>query len=126
GGLARIVHGGGGEKARILCGFFGVDAPSLPIFSLLPGVMTIGVEQGMAGWIESSLRFGADQLKAGRAEPQILARLAELLFIEAVRKYLASLPEGTDRWLAGLRDPAVGKALALMHAHLTRRWTTEE
>jgi len=55
----------------------------------------------------------------------VLAKLSELLFVEAVRRYVAGLPPERTGWLAGLRDPAVGRALSLMHARLDKDWTTD-
>jgi AraC-like DNA-binding protein len=52
--------------------------------------------------------------------------MAELLFAEAVREYVKGLPQGQKGWLAGLRDPMVGKALAVMQNRLNHRWTLEE
>ena len=56
----------------------------------------------------------------------VLARLAELMFIEAVRRYLDELPPGQTGWPAGLRDAMVGRALALLHAHPGHPWTLAE
>jgi AraC-like DNA-binding protein len=128
GGLARIVSTGDGERTQILCGFLGTDAPGSPVLGLMPAILTLDVEEGAsASWIESSLRFAAGQLVAGRVEqPAMLGRLAELLFLEAVRRYVASLPPGHGRWQAGFSDPVIGRALSLMHSRLTHRWTTEE
>ena len=55
----------------------------------------------------------------------VLGRLAELLFVEAVREYVRTLPESQQGWLAGLRDPHVGRALALLHADPARDWEVE-
>ena len=55
----------------------------------------------------------------------VLAKLTELMFIEVVRRYLESLPPGQSGWLAGLRDPFVGKALSLMHGAPAHAWTIE-
>ena len=64
---------------------------------------------------------------AGRpGSPAVLARLAELLFIEAVRLHVASLPREHRGWIAGLRDPIVGRALALLHGRKAQRWTVPE
>jgi transcriptional regulator GlxA family with amidase domain len=91
-------------------------------------MLRISIEQGTSGsWIESSFRFAAHQLGEGRVEsPVVLAKLAELLFMEAVRRFVASLAPETSGWLAGLRDPIVGRALALLHSRMTHRWTTEQ
>ncbi len=128
GGLARIVHGGGGERTQILCGYLGTNTPNTAICGILPRMLKIGVEEGASGsWIESSFRFAAHQLAAGRTEsPAVLARLAELLFVEAIRRYVSTLPPEAGGWLDGLRDPVVGRALALLHSRMTHRWTTEE
>ena len=53
-------------------------------------------------------------------------RLAELLFVEVVRRHLAALPAEQTGWLAGLRDPVVGRALALLHERPAHPWTLEE
>ncbi|HVY80433.1 MAG TPA: AraC family transcriptional regulator, partial [Steroidobacteraceae bacterium] len=69
----------------------------------------------------------ARELAAGRVgSPATLARLAELLFMEAVHRYLASLPDASSGWCAGMRDPIVSRALGLLHAGMNRRWTAEE
>ena len=48
------------------------------------------------------------------------------MFIEIIRRHLESLPAQRSGWLAGLRDPFVGKALSLMHGMPARHWTIEE
>jgi len=55
----------------------------------------------------------------------VLAKLSELMFIEVIRRYVADLPPEQAGWLAGLRDPFIGKALSLMHATPQRGWTIE-
>jgi transcriptional regulator GlxA family with amidase domain len=56
----------------------------------------------------------------------VLAKLSELLFVEAVRRYAETLPDGQTGWLAGLREPHVARALALLHRDITRRWTVDD
>jgi transcriptional regulator GlxA family with amidase domain len=51
--------------------------------------------------------------------------LSELLFVEAVRSQIAALPREETGWLAGLRDPAIGRALSLMHARINEDWTAD-
>jgi len=55
----------------------------------------------------------------------VMAKMSELLFDEAVRRYLAALPHEEIGWLAGLRDPGIGRALFLMHAQLDEDWTAD-
>ncbi len=122
----RIVYGGGGERTRMLCGFLGSDSPNPPIASVLPPSLTLAVTQAAAGaWIESSFRFAAQELASG-SSPTVLARLAELLFIEAVRQHVESLPSEQHGWVEGLRDPVVSRALALLHGPGSHRWTADK
>jgi AraC-like DNA-binding protein len=124
-GLARIRHGGGGAPARILCGFLGTDQANDPLLASLPPLLSIALEgRALGPWIEGSIRYAARELAAGdHASRASLARMAELLFAEAVREYVKALPADATGWLAGLRDPWVGRALALLHARLAERWT---
>jgi AraC-like DNA-binding protein len=41
------------------------------------------------------------------------------------RRYLEALPPTQTGWLAGLRDPLVGQALAALHAAPMEEWTVE-
>jgi transcriptional regulator GlxA family with amidase domain len=56
----------------------------------------------------------------------MLARLSEILFVEVLRRYMQHLPAADHGWLAGVRDPIVGQALRLLHAHPARDWTVED
>jgi AraC-like DNA-binding protein len=126
GGLTRIVLGGGGARTNILCGFLGDDMPYNPMIAMLPAVLKQNVVDGASGnWIEGAYRQAAKELADGQAgSPLFLARLAELLFLEAVRRYLATQPPGARQ--AGMQDQAIGRALGLLHGQLARRWTTDD
>jgi AraC-like DNA-binding protein len=127
-GLARIRHGGGGEVTRIVCGFIGSESDCHPLIDALPSTLILDLSGKPAGdWISSSFGYASKELAASRAgSATILAKLAELMFVEAVRSYVDSLPPDGRGWLAGLRDAAVGRALALLHTNLARAWTAEE
>jgi AraC-like DNA-binding protein len=128
-GLYSIEHGGGGPPARLVCGFLGCDgAENNPVLSTLPPMLVLNVDEGGgAEWIRSTFQFAADEVTAGRPGSEaVLAKLSELLFVEAVRRYAETLPEGQTGWLAGLRDPYVAKALALFHGDVSRVWTIDE
>jgi len=128
-GLFSIEHGGGGKPARVVCGFLGCDgAKDNPVLSTLPPLLVLNVDEGGgAEWIRSTFQFAADEVAAGRPGSEaVLAKLSELLFVEAVRRYAETLPEGQTGWLAGLRDPYVARALALFHGDIARAWTIED
>ena len=129
GGLLSIHHGGAGGRTRMVCGFLGcASAEGNPVLSTLPRLLKLDVEQaGSAEWIRSTFQYAAEEVSAGRPGSEtVLAKLSELLFVEAVRCYAAALPDQHTGWLAGLRDPYVARALALLHRDITRRWTVDD
>ena len=129
GGLYSIRHGGGGVKTRMICGFLGSDnASGNPVLmTLLPAIRLKVEETGSAEWIRSTFHYAADEVARGRPGSEtVLAKLSELLFVEAVRRYLEDLPADQTGWLAGLRDPVVARALALMHSDIARPWRVDE
>jgi AraC-like DNA-binding protein len=56
----------------------------------------------------------------------MLERMSEMMFVDAVRRYVDGLPDESRGWLAGLRDRFVGRALAVMHDAPAHEWTVEE
>jgi AraC-like DNA-binding protein len=129
GGLFSIHHGGAGARTRMICGFLGCDrAEGNPVLSTLPPLLKLDVEQsGGAEWIRSTFQYAAEEVAAGRPGSEtVLAKLSELLFVEAVRRYAEALPQGQTGWLAGLRDPYVARALALLHRDIARPWNMDD
>jgi AraC-like DNA-binding protein len=127
--VQTVRHGGGGEAAQMVCGFLGCNSHFTdPIVSNLPPSMILKVDDTPAAdWIRSTFQYAAHEVAGGQTgSTAVLAKLSELLFVEAVRHYVRSLPDGQTGWLAGLRDPAVSRALALMHANMAHAWSVEE
>lgn len=119
---------GGAVSTRLVCGYLACDArPFNPLIEALPPMLKAGdAGRNDAGWIGQFIRFAVAEAADKRAGSEsILTRLSELMFIEVVRRYIESLPSHNAGWLAGLRDPAVGKALALIHARPSFNWTIE-
>ena len=113
----------------MICGFLGcASAEGNPVISTLPSLLKLNVAQaGAAEWIRSTFQFAAAEVAAGRPGSEtVLAKLSELLFVDSVRRYAEALPEGQTGWLAGLREPHVARALALLHRDITRRWTVDD
>ena len=129
GGLFSIHHGGTGSCTRMVCGFLGcASTEGNPVISSLPPLLRVKLEQGGAAeWIRSTFQYAAEEVSAARPGSEtVLAKVSELLFVEAVRRYAEELPDGRTGWFSGLRDPHVARALALLHRDITRRWTVDE
>ena len=91
-------------------------------------MLKVNINEGASrDWIESSLRYGAQQLSEGHlASSSIMARLSELLFVEAVRAYSESQKVHEQHWLHGLKDQYVGRALAALHDRLSHGWSVAD
>ena len=127
-GPALLHFGGGGDPCHIICGFLGCDIPDNPLINSLPSLLQLNVGQADSdNWMASTFQHAAQEFsRGGVGSATILGKLAELLFVEALRRYLLTLPASNTGWLAGLRDPKVGKALAQLHRQAAHQWTTDE
>ncbi len=127
GGLARIVHGGGGQLTHIICGYLATEEKRNPLLEALPRMLKVNITDAVSReWIESSVRFAAQEMCRGEvASSPVMGRLSELLFAEAVRSYAETLPEAEKCWLKGLNDPYVGRALAALDGRLAEDWTVD-
>jgi AraC-like DNA-binding protein len=129
GEVMKLSHGGGGTRTRTVCGFLACNETlSNPILSALPRIFKIDMRNDpRSAWLESSLQFAAAEAAEWRAGSAIvLARLSELLFVEAVRRCIDALPADQKGWLAGVRDRFVGRALSMLHAQPAHAWTVDE
>ncbi len=111
----------------LICGFLGCDLrPFNPLISALPRLLHLRAD-GEQDWALQCMRQAVAESRDHRqGGDAMLARLSEMLFIDAMRRHLAMLPDGNQGWFAGLRDRYVGPALTLLHAAPAEPWTVEE
>lgn len=124
-----VTHGGGGAATRFVCGYLACNRNVCrPLLEALPRVLRIPVGDGPAStMLRELLRVGVIESSNSRPGAEsMLAKLAELLFVEALRRYVEQMPPEGHGWLAGVRDPQIGRALALMHGDPGRSWTVDE
>jgi AraC-like DNA-binding protein len=121
-------HGGSQQRAEVICGFLACDArPFNPLLATLPRTIHVRPQPGDDGVIGQFVRLALAESAARRAGGEsVLAHLSELLFIEVVRRHLATLPPEQRGWLSGLRDEQIGRALGKLHAGPAHPWTLEE
>lgn len=123
-----VTEGGGGaDKFGVMCGFLGCDArPFNPVLGALSRLVHVRRSLEAVDHLGPLIEFALAEARERRSGGQcMLVRLSELMFIEVVRRHLSGLPREETGWLAGLRDPVVGQALALLHAQTGRAWTLE-
>jgi AraC-like DNA-binding protein len=123
------LGGGGRDGAQVVCGFLGCDdRPFNPLLSALPRMILVSptAHQVATAWVGSLLGMAVKESRHARPGGEnVLERLSELMFVETIRQYLATLPPAQTGWLAGLRDPMVGQALAALHGASNEAWTVE-
>jgi AraC-like DNA-binding protein len=126
GTLVSERGGGGGRITKFICGYIGCERQAKRLFLAgLPPLFKVNIRRDASGeWIESTIRHLASGREPGRAGGKaLLATLAEALFIETLRRYMAELPRQRTGWLAAARDSAVGRALGAIHREPARAWT---
>jgi AraC-like DNA-binding protein len=128
-GFPALVHGGGGPEVTLLCGFLGCDRPIFdPLLTGLPPLIVARRREPGGEWLDTTVRYmlrevGAQPRPGGRS---MQMRLTEILFVEVLRRHLEELPEHESGWIAALRDPHIGRAVAELHADPSREWTVTD
>jgi AraC-like DNA-binding protein len=124
-----LTYGGGGAVTSLVCGYLACDNRLAQILlGGLPSVVRVNVRGSSAGaWLESSVRYALSEAHSPRpGGAGVLAKLAEVLFIEVLRLYMSEQSAGRTGWLAGVGDRIVGGALNAMHKRPAHPWTLEE
>jgi AraC-like DNA-binding protein len=125
----QLAYGGGGPATRLVCGYLACDARlARMLMAGLPPLVKVNVRGSNAGiWLEASVRYALAEARSPRpGGAGVLAKLAEVLFIEVLRLYMNEQGEGHTGWLAGVRDRIVGAALNALHTRPSHAWTLEE
>jgi len=128
GETTALLEGGSGERTTVVCGFLGCDArPFNPLLAALPRVLRMNGIAHDTSWLGTFLESVVSESNHRRPGGEaVLERMSEMLFVEVLRRYVDSMPVGQTGWLAGMRDPSVGRVLALMHDRPTHAWTIEQ
>ena len=125
----QLSYGGGGPTTRLVCGYLACDVRlARLLLAGLPSLVRVNVRGSNAGiWLEASVRYALVEARSPRpGGAGVLAKLAEVLFIEVLRLYMNEHSEGRTGWLAGVGDRIVGAALTCLHKSPAHPWTLEE
>ena len=114
-------------SAVVICGFIACDLrPFNPLIESLPRLLHLKAG-GVGAWVAAVLDQAVTESRAARAgSAAVLERVSEMVFVDAARRYLESLPEDAGGWLAALRDRHVGRAIGLLHEQPEKDWTVDE
>jgi AraC-like DNA-binding protein len=124
GGHGGMLSSAGGERTQVICGFLGCDTrPTHPLLSALPAAMHVPRQSQYDAMLEQLVELALMESVAAReGGALVIAYLSELLFVEIVRRYVATLPRESVGWFAGLRDENVGRALGKLHDRPAQPW----
>ncbi|WP_437679236.1 AraC family transcriptional regulator [Sorangium sp. So ce131] len=123
-----VRSGGGGPTTTVLSGCFTVeDRSTNPLLASLPPLIRITPDEGRAvPWLEQNLQFIAAESASSRPGSHVvLTRIADVVFVQALRAFIERLPHDAGGFLRALREPHIGQALGLMHQQLEHPWTVE-
>ncbi|MGA7180360.1 MAG: AraC family transcriptional regulator [Thiobacillaceae bacterium] len=126
--ILLVEHGGDGGRTQIICGFLQCDELLFhPLLRHLPELMHVSPGQNPADeWLASTIRHTAEE--ASRVIPggrSMLPRLAELMFVEILRKHMQTLSTEDVGWFAAVNDPVVGTALRWLHSSPLDEWNVD-
>ena len=120
-----LVYGGGGATTRLVCGYLACDARlARMLLGGLPPLLRVSVRGSNAGvWLEASLRYALAEARSPRpGGAGVLAKLAEVLFIEVLRLYVNEQSAGRCGWLAAVGDRVSRSGSSNWSA--AHRWST--
>lgn len=123
--LQHVAMGARDERpVSLLCGFLGCDRRAFaPLFATLPEAFHVTLASRVGDLLRYAVTIVLDE-RPGAGTLRL--RMAEVLFMEALRAYVETLPDEATGWLAGVRDPVVGVALGAMHAEPGRAWSVDD
>lgn len=127
--IPLLRHGGGGRRTDLVCGYLYSEDPLFdPAMRALPSVFVVRLPKDTGGhWVEASITYALENTQPGGSPASPIAtRLPELVLIEVLRSHLATAPGARQGWLAALRDPILGPALAHLHSSPDRKWTVAD
>jgi AraC-like DNA-binding protein len=126
GNSGALHFGGRGALTKIVCGgMIFENRDSNPMLAILPSVLHVKRTEERARRLGLTTAHVRSELDSGEpGSNEVVTRLADILFIQAVRAYFEENSETANAgWLAALRDKQIGQALAILHSHPHRPWT---
>jgi len=126
---AILRHGAGGISANIVCGVVQLGHPAAAeLLAVLPDIIHIDAATSRPewDWLPGVLSLMATEAQSTRPGGEtVITRLCDILVIQAIRWWIDDDPAAQRGWLGALRDPAIGRAISLIHGDPSHDWTVE-
>jgi AraC-like DNA-binding protein len=122
-----VQFGGDGEESEFISARLTFeDAAGEPLLALLPDVVHVRLADRESGRILSTLeQIGSEEEDRGLGAEFVIARLIDVLFIQAIRAWSAAEGNIPTGWLAGLRHRRLADTLRLLHDDIQKPWTIQ-
>lgn len=123
----RLRTGGPGRRALVICGTAILDDPTArAVIDAMPQVIHVPNARLRDQALPSTLeQMSAEAMTLGPGSPTVLARLADLVIVRALRLWMDDNAANATRWIAALRDERIGRALAAMHSRPGDPWNVD-
>jgi len=120
---------GHGATTTFVCAAYDYDLDvAQPLMSLLPHVLHVPADPVAGRSTAAIVELLAAEIGVRKAGSRAaVARLTDLLLIAAIRRWSDDRKEEVSpSWLTALRDPVIGRVLALLHDRPADQWTLEK
>ena len=126
-GCLPVVVDGNSVALGLLCGTFAIGAPADRwLLEPMPDLFVVRGAAGTASYLRATLQLLDDEVaQDGLGGALVRDRLVEVLVMQILRRWAATLPEGARGWFAGLSDPELGPLMAAVHADPALDWSLD-
>ncbi|MEM4987882.1 AraC family transcriptional regulator [Collimonas sp. H4R21] len=117
--------GGGGARALIVCCAVEFEEPAVhPLTELMPELVLLRSTDPADPALPTLLSLMAAEVAARRiGSATVMARLADAVVTHLVRAWAEAYDADPKGWLAGVRDPRIGRAVAAIHRQPGHLWS---
>ncbi|MEX3855861.1 AraC-like DNA-binding protein [Paraburkholderia youngii] len=121
----RWDDGLGGDKVRIVGGYFEIGPEHTALFSgMLPDFLHIRSSDEEAGRLSRLIALIGEESGSGLpGHDLVMSRLVEIMLVEVWRRPLTRIDSREAGWFSGMADPNIHLALQRMHSDVARHWT---
>jgi AraC-like DNA-binding protein len=123
----QLSGGGGGAKSLLVCCTIAFEGPTAhPLLELLPEVILVRKSDQLASSLPMLLNLMAEEVSARRiGHATVMTRLADIVVTKVIRTWIETRPSDLSGWLAAVKDPQIGVALARIHRQPGEAWTVD-
>ena len=123
----HLSGGGGGKRTLLVCCTIRFEGPTAhPLLELLPDCLVVRKADQSDPSLPKLLDIMAREVSKTRiGTATVMARLADVVVTLIIRAWIETRRSDLQGWLAGVRDPNIGLALAQIHRKPGHPWTVE-